>query len=715
VPDLRHQSFDRGFDFGNVDVPPTRVPVLERTPDSKAQKNARWKGFMALAMVLVMIASAFTIVVSNLPNGQDVANPPEKETPAIIQYGGSREVTYSISNIGESYLKPDGVANNSLLGRHGSVEGLNDWWTVRTPIYGDLVIRDKYPCIVANSPYHEGFSAPSGVNTVGLLTYSFYRESVTARNLTTIATGPGKDPIFIPILKSGGLADDGGWVNFTWYFTYLTSQNCVDLKAGVEYGNTYYWAPPQTDLLTGLYANDGYWVEQQGMMDFDRNAAKKFLNLPGVGSLTTEFKTANAGGALNTSWTADWVADGSAVAGAKHDTFCAYDYSLNAYLKGLRFYLWPDPSSGTDKLVLRIWGISWGNEVLMMRYLDDAGVMSNVPTYTEDAYLNGTIGPNGGDLETRMVNSYHMTAWKDPSFYSAAWMLDAWHFDWRENDAKHLATYWKSRFTNYEAKTGHTPVTPEWAPGTVWYGQDVAYWQPPMNWNLTANENIIIKLPTRPAFGIAPYASTSDTLNAAKVTELNNHKVWGEMVLGNCYPASVKSYYDSATKTLTLNGPMNFDPVRNGLFPTLNLTGSPMFVFDVARVSDYAMAMVEPGPYSPGVTYHATVTALNYSGVVVTDWNGTVDMTASAGVTLGATSHWYRPADLGVWTVDVVFTAPGVQTITATDRNNSADVFDTLTTPAVIPEFPTLLIPVIGAAALVVVFAKRTRLSKKDT
>jgi hypothetical protein len=203
--------------------------------------------------------------------------------------------------------------------------------------------------------------------------------------------------------------------------------------------------------------------------------------------------------------------------------------------------------------------------------------------------------------------------------------------------------------------------------------------------------------------GYMPYKGTVSDLfpkngggNDAKAVEMNTHQQWGEMVLGpGTFPNSLfsASYYDAASKTFTMVGPTNLarDNSTAG-FPELNQTGSPTFMFDISPVSDYVMTL-PAGPYQTGVTYPLTVTAKNISGNTVTSWNGTVNMVASAGVTLGAAQHVYSPGDSGVWTTTVNFTTAGSKTITATDSLFSLDVKTTLSVTATAPGFVYVLAP----------------------
>jgi len=409
--------------------------------------------------------------------------------------------------------------------------------------------------------------------------------------------------------------------------------------------------------------------------------------LPGATDLRTEFNAANTGanlGKMNSTLANFWVSDGSNT--GFNDTYASYDFPLDAY--PFTVCLSVDPSSTATKLVLRMYTICWGIEMLMNRYLDRVGLVSKQLASPEDFYLNGTVGPTGADIFTRFVSAYSMMAWKDPGFFSPSWMIDVLHMDYTPNNPSNVATggKWESRYNPYMASKSFKPTYMTWSPGTLTYGQGVAYFYPPMNWNLATGEKLIVKLPsaTKSVLGYTPYigTGTQDTLNAGKLAELASNTMWGEIGLGTVYPASLRSstYYDHASKTLTITGPTNFarNPNTGVGMGALNATGSPNFQFDVMRVSNYDMSFQEAGPYVTGQTYHVLMTAKNVTGATVTDWNGTVDLTANAGTTLGASTLYFRPGSNGVVSTTVTFTTAGAKRINATDRNNSLDVTNSI-------------------------------------
>jgi hypothetical protein len=666
-----------------------------------------------MAMVVIMVGAAFVMLV---PLSKQPANVPDDDNQARAQ-AGEREVTYTISNIGESYLK-DSRDVAGARGIHGSTPGLSDWWTLRKAAYSDTIAHNAYPYYVA----YQSESANNNYKSVAHLsygTYGFYRFSFEARNLTTVATGPNKDPLYLPILGVGGLAQDGGTVHLNWHITYLTTTDVTSLLAGTHYANTYYGvtAAALAPLGTPGYANDGWYVEHAGTMDFDRLAAAKFLGLTGAGDLRTKFTTANAGGALNTSWANHYLTEGSP--GATYDVFACYDSSINTGPANC-YFLKLDPTSTTDNLVLRIWGYTWGFEYLMTRYMDVQGLQHNFIASPEDWYFNATITTTGANIDSRLEAVYHMTTWKDTNWWGPAYMLEAQHVDYND-----LGSGWVSRFTDYMAySTSWRPTREQWEPGTNDIGTEVAYVVTPALWNLGSYEKLIVKLPTGPHMGYIPYKGTvSDTFpkngggNDAKIAEMNTHQMWGELVLGpGTLPSALygNTYYNAATKTLTINGSTSWTGNMNphAGYTTLYETGVPKLMFDVAKVSTYEMTFPSGTPSGPGV-YTLRLTAKNISGNTVTNWNGTVNLGVTGSATLGASTHVFVPGDSGIWQTTLTITGMGTITVTTTDSLFTLDVTDTIVITS-IAEFPTLLMPVMAAAAMIVVFIRRKPKKEKD-
>ncbi len=675
----------RKVSTGVVDVPSTRSDASESKITSRNWSCELRMKFLAFTVVAIMVVAGFVMLAPVLKPNHDKSQTTPEENRADVATGGTHYLNTTISNMFESYQKvmtPTG-------GFQTGAPGINDWWAVRQTMYGDVIVRNQYPYVIGTSPYSAEVPAPGvsmPIMRYGL--YSFYRTTIDSPSTPTIGTGPNTPLGFVPILGtpwSTYSAMSGGWVNWSYYLTYATSADIAAAQAGTGYMNTYYGVTPAQFIFTGANTNDGWYVDFQGKADFNRAAAKKFLGLTGSTDLRTQFISNNTGvnlGKMNASWSAFWTMDGSST--GHNDTYTAYDYSLD-YLP-LQMFLSVDPSSTANKLVLRIYGIVWGVEFLMLRYIDRAGIYSKGMASPEDWYLNGTASPGGTDIKSRMVGVYSMLAWKDTGFFSPAWYLDCMHVDYAPNNAMHNGAggKWISRYNPYMATKIYKPTYMTWSPGTLTYGTGCVYPFPPMDQNLLANEKIVVQLPdaSRSVAGYMPYkgAGTSDALTAAKLAELNSHLVWGELGLGSTFPTTLRSpvYYNHTTKTLTLNGPLTFARNPNTAFPALNATGSPSISFDVMRVSNYAMTIQEAAPYNAGQTYHLQLTAMNVTGATMTDWNGTVELTQNGGVLLGDLSHTFTPADAGVWTTTMQFSDPSLWRVDATDSWYPFDVTGTL-------------------------------------
>ena len=675
-----------------------RSSILGRDKAARAHSGAPWKKVLAMAIVAIMVVSAFAMLV---PLAKKPASAPGGDMPARTQ-AGVREVNYTISNIGESYLK-DSRDVDGARGLHGSTPGLSEWWhNPRKINYSDTIAHDSYPYSVAYQPE----SANNNYKFIEHLpygTYGFYRFAFQAKNLTTVATGPGKDPLYIPLLNnSGGLGADGGTVKLKWHLTYLTTDDKDRMIAGTHYANSYYGVVGSVlaPMDSAQYPNDGWYVELTGTTEFDRLGAAKFLNLSDPSdSLIDQFNAANtpltpgAQGPMNQSWWENWLVDGRDATPPKtpagpYNIFACYDYDINSGPSRNTFLKVDLDLSTPSKLVLRSWACIWGIEYLMLRYLDVQGLMHNFIPSVEDWYFNATITTTGADIESRMQVVYHMTTWKDTNWWGPAYMLEASHVDYND-----LGGGWASRFFDYMAIDSSGPTRQQYEPGSNNFGVEAAYVCTPTLWNLGDREKLVIKLPTGPHMGYIPYKGTvSDVFpkqgggNDAKVAEMNTHKMWGELVLSpRTFPSALynTSYYNPATKTLTILGPTSWPGNMNphAGFTTLYETGSPNFIFDVVPVSDYVMTL-PAGPYETGKTYTLTVTAKNVTGATVSNANGTVNLTASAGVTLGAISHKWSVSNNGVWTTTVMFTSSGLKSIRAVDMNFSLDVDSTLSVPA---------------------------------
>jgi hypothetical protein len=567
---------------------------------------------MALAIVGILVVTGFAFLGQAVVKSAPAPAADEQPEPAKA-LAGSREMTMTIDHMFELYLKSHDPAD---LGKWNGTMGLNDWWGVggvpgtRWTLYQEYQARTSFPFILNYNPYST-MTTPD-IDQGGSIT-TWYRQTVEAKNLTAIAAGPNLDPIFTPVLGPTNTA--GAYMNISWYGTYLEHWEMQALWDGTHYGNTYYGVP--AGATPRVASDDGYYHELQGKLEFNRAAATKILGLTTAGDLRTQF-TANDD-AITGAWYTDWVAEGSA--GGAYDIYTAYDFSLAIQWLELTI----DPASTADNLVLRFWSISWGNECLLIRYMEAADAMRYWQGWADDWYLNVSIAPDGGNVQSRAVIGYHMYATKDYLNNINGWALEATHMDWCGNAGPHQS--YVSPYTPYDPKwTDSTHIST--APLTKYIGKPVSYILAPLTWNLTAGEKMIVKLPSASTVlpGYHPKASASDILGPTKLAEMEGNATWGELVAGNGYPNSgtnnLKNFYDKATKTYTLVGPKTFTVNSNPAFPNILNYGAPMFVMNV--VNTFTMSLTTGWNFVSvplwGAGYKASTLGLN-SGDTVARWN----------------------------------------------------------------------------------------------
>ena len=535
---------------------------------------------MAIAVVGVMLLTGFVIF------GQmAIVKTPAASEPARTTAVGSREATYTIDHMFELRYKSHDPLK---LGHWNDTMGLNDWWgpTLREGLYQEYQMRSTYPYILNYNPYST--KTTPDWNQGGSIT-TWYRLTIDAKNLTNSALGPNKDPIFTPTI--GGLTGGAGaWMNITWYGTYLETWELDALRAGTHYGNTYY-SVPAGRVTPASSTDDGYYHELQGTIEMNRAAAGKVLGLTGAGDLRPQFNTSRA--ALSTAWMSNWITEGSQGPAGIYDTYTAYDFNLAIQYFGLSY----DPLSTADNLVIRLYSISWGNECLLIRYLEAANVMKYWQGWQDDWYVNITVGPEAADVHSRGVVGYHMYATRDYLNNINGWALEASHMDWCGNTGPH--TGYPSPYTPYDPA-----ITDVWhvstAPLTMRYGMQVSYIIAPLHWNFTLGEKMIVKLPSADTMvpGYWPKTSTFDILAdpVAKKAEMEGNSTWGQLVAGNGWPnsgaANLKTRYSAATKTFTVVGPLNFPVNTNPNFGNILNYGAPMFVMNVVKTQTMTL---QPG------------------------------------------------------------------------------------------------------------------------
>jgi hypothetical protein len=625
-----------------------------------------------------MVASAFVLMASSAPKNS--AAPDDNSAKSVVN-GAERKITYTIYGIGDSYLKP---TDYTKMGRSDHTQiGVNSWYIPRQVNYNDTIIHGTWPCVVAYNGYSGALASQTKYKylTASWTTHMFYQLKVDAENITDLGTGPGMDPLIVPIFNTDAdpLASDGGWVNASLLQNYLTDQEVSDIMDGLHYANTFYGVDAGTYWSTfHTLGSDGWWSEIQGHWDFSRRAAHKFLGLPGTAlDIRTEYN-AVGDAAIADQWRSEWIADGDT--GELQDIYAAYDFSLFTGNGPVWITVKLDTFNSTDdKIALWFWSQTWGAEYLMIRYLEDVGIEQNLMPSREDWNLNLTLSPMNGDMHERMTTTYHMTAWKDTAAYNnPTWMLEPQHCDYT---AERLTDLRMSQFDDYYwTYYGDTyrPLRLNYAPGQANYQKGVHYWQTPKNWNLAADETLIIKLPSATArgWGVEPYMSANFSVPGYAAAEMQSNGQSGEFVLGHGYPSTLYSatYYDAATKTITIPGGSTWAANPNPAYPSILESGSPLFMLDITQVSHYGLSIVEPAPYAKGINLTLRVTPKDVANADVR-CNQTVELPAVAGVTYGASSHTFAWGE-AYWDTIVNFSAPGSYTLASRDAYFYMDIVD---------------------------------------
>jgi hypothetical protein len=269
---------------------------------------------------------------------------------------------------------------------------------------------------------------------------------------------------------------------------------------------------------------------------------------------------------------------------------------------------------------------------------------------------------------------------------------------------------------------------------------------------------------------MVPHDGTSDNMNDAKTVELNGYMYWGVPKLGKgSYPqAAILSAYNPATKILNLSGgttgmamPQVFNvdywagqAARGGWYGRIQLNPQPQVQIDISPVDHWDIKLVKTAgnpdvpPYTILTNYVVKVTPHNASRLVAGVWNGgeiprtgANNLVVNETVVLstnnpGATWPVGQPVPaIGNGTTVVFSTADPYRytnirfaTVKAnTYVNASGQWFDYAlmgglteatfgTTGAFavnpVPEFTTILIPIVGMMAMF--FVLRTRKRKRE-
>ncbi|MDH3365627.1 MAG: hypothetical protein OEM29_06480, partial [Thermoplasmata archaeon] len=347
---------------------------------------------------------------------------------------------------------------------------LGPWYEDRFINYADeWAITDAYPYMYIWA------GEPIGNTWI----YTNSRMNVTALNLSSSEMSMNENPVFLPYL-SGPDGARGGTAVLDWYMNYVTRDECID-KLGTQ-SYQYY---------------DGWYIELNGTITLDEQAAKSVLGVTDSQLDTFDTWWASNGAGIKADWQ-EWM---EYISGNQTplDIQNSYDYYLDIV------YMTMDGKKVGDQVVLTMDTISWGMEALMFRLLRD----SFLPTewYMEDMDFHVTIGPENGDVHLDTAVGYSMYAYEatEPAGASC-WAWEALVQDYLESTYKHPYSMFDvySDFTYYNV-----------APGSLWYGDDMAWDYTPTAWNLSADETLTLEWPdTEIVFFTNDENSTVDPLES---------------------------------------------------------------------------------------------------------------------------------------------------------------------------------------------------------
>jgi hypothetical protein len=688
------------------------VPAIDRTPISRP-REFKIK-FLALFLTCVMVVSALAIV---LP---EIVSTPYHQVPAgTTANNGQPEIHYNYSDFFHMTFQDwnwnrSGGTTFETAGHHESDPSGNvfhdrmpTWYLLREPNYGEYIYRQTYPHIWYYNPYSTQTTPDV---SVGWVAYAPVKFQVWARNITTCKTTT--DAIFVPDLDGNPARPNGGWINISYYMTYIGYNEFSTLR-GSAGGFASHWVSwlYGVELRTQFPAatsDDGYWCHFMGQIQYSRQAAMSYLGWDGTGDVRTWFQ-ANEETIEQGAWFDDWMAEGSG--GGAYDIYTAYDYPIDIRVISLQY----DALNSTENTIsFRVYTFSWGMDALIVRYLEASGVLKNAfQGWMEDMDLKIQIGPNMMNLSLSANVNYQLQYWEDDSssVWSGGWKLENMHMDWCGNTATHNS--YPSPYNKYDPDQTNW-LTESRSPWTTHFGQGVSYWVAPLERDLQQWEYIKITLNPDDVICFRPNPTpVTDETQATYLSNLRNNQYWGRMVLGKgSWPYdTIASAYDPSTKTILLKGPIDFPiEVQPGTTDVL-LHGVPAFMFDVSPVSYYTVTVT--GPHTTTLQDTITIRGYNGTGAVMPTWyNGTVVLSdTDPGANPASTSHTWVPGDNGVWSTTITWATAGTQYVNATDQWFDLDVKGSSgpISVSLIPEFSTLLIPTIGAIAIFLVFRTKRR------
>jgi hypothetical protein len=420
-------------------------------------------------------------------------------------------------------------------------EPWGQWWN--DPSWGRFVKEDDY--IITSGTNDNTFLFMPGYYTgpkasgphQGVI-YAPYRFSVDANNVTNLNAS---HPEFMPL---SGSPVAGSQVTMNVYFQYLYT----------TWWNNYWiptWGSDPGWVGNGWIskANDGYYLGTVYNITLNRQAAEAWLGLPQASNPVTWWNTNKA--TYVDAWNT-WILD---EANNRLDIYCAYNsayYALGTYAN-LKV------NATTGNIELTIAHLSWGYECMMVRWLSEANLCPN-EVWWEDFTYDVGYSDHMVNFTSDGVAQWSLKAVKENGTANgAAWVVEPVFLDY-VTFGSHPSRY--APYSSLKFKS--------WNAGDNLFSQSVPYDAAPKWFNLSSGEKLTIQLPTGTnTIGYKGQATPGGFQDYKDLmagyppgdphgfTAIRND---GSMSLGYFNGGhDLKPLYNAATKTLTIEGPMDFD------------------------------------------------------------------------------------------------------------------------------------------------------------
>ena len=555
-----------------------------------------------------------------------------------------------------------------------------DWWPWRlTAWHTDIILNNK--------PHEYTMVYNPDMRNLQGIIYAPYRWNVTAKNVTTLNVHM---PEFMPILGTPDVS--GAAVDMHIWFQYLDNASWNGYWVPT-WSSNWNWSSSVMDAMMPAQFQDGYFLGTLYTISMNREAALEWLGMPITANPATWW-TANRATYMS-AWQS-WISNEGNV---RLDIWPAYQWSC------IDLATMMDLVPGADgRLTLKIAHINWGFEILTTRWLREVALCAH-ESYYEDFNLSAHYFDDYSNVTYDAVCQYNLHAVKaNGTAKDPAWVWEPQRLD--------SVAMPGSEFNPWEFRTYTS-----WNSGDGYFGAEVPYDFTPQWFNLTSYMTFEIQLPTRDnVIGYMgerlPTGRSTGAiweLKRGNKSAYENITVHGPMELGynmtglGLGAPNLRDYYNAATKTLMMTGPMNFDNYR--FWDGLLYHSAPWIEFNVANVT---WGNGDTLPFA-----NAGADQSVGSGTTVTfDGSGSFDLEGLLNYTW---TFIYDGQPVTLWEVNPqwVFLIDGEYQVTLTVRDSigQTDSDKMTVTVTTIPEFPAFGIPLLAFAigSIVLVFERRER------